>query len=189
MVFKFKGELTRKLFFDALRFIDIALLLAAGLLSYWLRFQNFDFTPLHFLILATGPMVAGYGIALAGGYDANRPYGYAAALRSIAVGGALALFVFLLIGFSGKISENFSRIWLGLWLASGWLFLTVLRIVYVWAIRRRQKEPGFGIRTALIGMEPMRTALLEKFKQTPDEDIVLVLDIALTKDASNLDAA
>ncbi len=123
-------------FVFVLRMIDVLCVAACGLLAFWLRFSGMDF-PLRSSYLAVIGLGAFLSMLLLPAFGAYR-------LRSIqnlpvlAAGAALAvvaLFASLVFIFWAlQVSDEFSRLWLGIWAVMTAGVLATSRVIAVWLL-------------------------------------------------------
>src|SRR5690606_31255259 len=81
------------------------------------------------------------------------------------------LSVFVLLGFFLKISEEFSRLWAGGWMACGFAVLMMLRLVTSRLIRRWARNGTMERRAVIVGGGKNAETLIRSIERQPSNDI------------------
>lgn len=178
----------KRVLLDSFRIADVAIMLLAGLLTHEIYLDGFAGLPMDVMLLILAPIATGYAISLAGGYDAGRPFGYIHALRSVTVGGVAAVSLLVVIGFSFKISANFSRVWLGLWLFAGWGLLIAVRCFAIYYAKRYLSAGLMAVRAVILGRGRTLSLLLQRLAGAGNEHIEVLLQANLDQEGTGAEA-
>jgi putative colanic acid biosynthesis UDP-glucose lipid carrier transferase len=159
----------------ALRIADVAIVVVAGVLAYWLRHN------------ATAPPTAPYlvAIAISGLLAANyfhlaRIYTVSALRRSLAGYGALAAawvavwITLVLFAYLTKSSDDFSRIWFVLWFVLVAISTLVLRVAIADQVRTWTREGKLARNIVIVGAGEHGQLLVARLKHGPDPALRLV---------------
>lgn len=181
-----RAPIARAVSGDLVQFVDFSFVVAASILVavvYHNQMLDADF---DFQRYAAAGIVAATGITAIlrrdGFYDFERLVSAEWMIRPIATRWAIVVFGLLAFGFSLKVSEGFSRIWLFAWTGSVLALLVSTRFVARAVLRRMAREGGvFARRIALVG----RNEVAEKFKALAESteraiSIVGVFDVKAT---------
>lgn len=158
-----------------LRCSDALTVFALGLLAYWLRHGFSAPTPLQSGLLAIAPAIASGAFSVAGCYDPRHLLRIVHSLKAMFIGGGLAVLSLLLLGYLTKTSEEYSRLWLGVWLVSVPPALIWERLLARWIVRRIGAAGMLRRRVALIGCAPVLDRLIARIE---NNSVSLPLDIS-----------
>lgn len=167
-----RGPMARALFGDIVQFVDFIVVILSAVGVAWVYHaialqREFDVQ----YYAAAGIMGATGLTALMrrdGFYDFDQIALAEHSARAIVSRWALVLLGLLAFGFALKISENFSRIWLGAWSATAVLSVVAVRL---WAnafVRKMSRDGGvFARRVAVVGATALGVKFAEKVKASP----------------------
>jgi len=170
----------REVLVFALRLADMALVWLLGLVAYWVRHDLGAPSPLQWGLLAIAPFVFAAALSVVGCYAPRRVLNIAHTIKTVILGGALAAFVLLTLGYITKSTEDFSRIWLGVWGLTLTPALIGLRLVARRVAARLGAAGVMRRRVALIGCAPTLTRLETRIRDTADQvriDIAFVVTV------------
>lgn len=188
-----RGPMARALFGDIVQFVDfIVVILTAVIVAYVyhaLALQS-EFDLQYYA--AAGIMGATGLTALMrrdGFYDFDQIALAEHSARAIVSRWALVLLGLLAFGFALKISDNFSRIWLGAWSVSAVLSVVAVRL---WAnafVRRMSRHGGvFARRVAVVGATALGMKFAEKVQADAGVIVAGVYDPGLSDAGDRADA-
>jgi Undecaprenyl-phosphate glucose phosphotransferase len=155
-----------------LRLAEFAMLALSGLALFVLYVGTGTNLNLHYPILIGG--AAALAVLLMQILDC---YQIAALMRPgsilrriiLAWSGTFALVA--LAGFLLKVSEDFSRMWFGLWYLLGLFLLVTSRIVLARLVRRWARNGAMERRAVIVGGGKAAEGLIRSLEQQPDNDI------------------
>lgn len=167
-----RGPVARALFGDIIQFIDFLLVILASVVVAYVY---------HAFVLQTEFDVQYYvaaGIMGATGLTAlMRRDGYyefdqialaTRSIRAVVSRWALVLLGLLAFAFALKISENFSRVWLGAWSLAATLSIVTVRFAASALVRRMSRDGGvFARRVAVVGATSLGVKFAERAKDSP----------------------
>jgi len=157
-----------------LRLADLLVIAAAGLLSYYLRFDTLELgTNAIFIILVVSVVVADvfhrYRL-----YDPPAVLAEPFRLRRMFPALLTVTFIVLAIGYLTKTSHDFSRIWLALWGLFAILFLLLVRAYLNLKLARWQAKGWLTRRIAIVGAGSHGQRFIEHFAKTSDPRVSIV---------------
>lgn len=167
-----RGPVARGLLGDILQFVDFLLVIITSVAVAYIY---------HFFVLETEFDVQYYvaaGIMGATGLTAlMRRDGYyefdlialsGRSIRAVVYRWAMVLLGLLAFGFALKISDNFSRVWLGAWSVAATLSVVSVRFGASAIVRRMSRDGGvFSRRVAVVGATSLGVKFAEKAKDSP----------------------
>jgi polysaccharide biosynthesis protein PslA len=134
-----------------LRIVEAAMVPLGGLLAYWVHPQLSDLGPTYKSTLALVTLVASILLTRLGAYELNYVFARRAQLRrQMAALGGTVLTV-LVLAFMLKISDHFSRLWVGTWLVYAAGLLTMTRIGFSWLAAGWVRDARLALRTVIVG--------------------------------------
>lgn len=156
-----------------MRAFDGLCFLMAGIISFWLRFDDLDFSAPHRYLLILGSILGVISLSSFGAYRAWRGASILLEIRC-AFNATIGTFTLLVItGFLTHSSELFSRIWVITWLLSSITLLISYRIV----LRRtigQLREKGYNIRrVVIIGDGPLAQKVASCLTNTKNSGFVI----------------
>lgn len=168
------GGLLRRLHY-VLYFLDIAVLALSGLLFYLLLGLGGGLTGLKYAAVA---VVAGLAFSLfgfqGGLYDWHR---FRRHLRQPLRPLAAVVFSFgclLVIGFVFKLTDDFSRLWVGSWFASLFVYVVVSRLVLYGYLLRSEQRRHFSRRAIILNAGGQGRAVLDHLRRYDGREIQVV---------------
>ncbi|WP_417518347.1 undecaprenyl-phosphate glucose phosphotransferase [Minwuia sp.] len=117
------------------RFFDLAIILLAGWLAYVLRHDSLVLPAPYVAAMLVAAAVAANAFQFAGLYRFNELERIGSQLGRLAIGWTAVSLALLAISFFSKTSEDYSRIWVGIWLISSFLMLGGFRMALAWRIQ------------------------------------------------------
>src|SRR5215472_4762693 len=102
-----------------LRAIDIAGVPVAGLIAYWTRYQQLAVEFRHGLIIILGMAVVANVMTIIDAYDVGELRAPRAQLVKVVGGWGVSIAILLAIAFFDKITDQYSRLWIGYWFVIG----------------------------------------------------------------------
>ncbi|PQA87310.1 undecaprenyl-phosphate glucose phosphotransferase [Hyphococcus luteus] len=167
-----RGPMARALFGDIVQFVDfIVVILTAVLVAYVYHvfYLGSEFDIQYYA--AAGIMGATGLTALMrrdGYYDFDQAAGAEHPARAIVSRWALVLLGLLAFGFALKISENFSRAWLGAWSVTAVSSVIAVRLSANAFVRKMSRDGGvFARRVAVVGATALGVKFTEHAKASP----------------------
>ena len=128
---------------QVLRLSDWSLILISGILSYYVSNAYETFTaigvqglPEHYLHVILLAIVLSAAIfPLSAVYKVWRGSSTLTEIKQITIAWVLVALTLTLLAFFTKSGEAYSRSWMGIWLASGWMALVASRVVLRYVLR------------------------------------------------------
>ena len=169
-------------FFVAL--LDMLIVIAAGLVAHEYRFGTFDMMGRYNTATMITAVVVVVCMAFGGVYGSQRGYPLWRQLSVLLVCWFSAAGILLSLSFFLKVSDNYSRIWFSLMLATGGVLCLLLRLA-VFLLLRRLRSFGMNLKAVLLvdsggesagQLSSGRTLdgygfkVAAKLKYSPDED-------------------
>ncbi len=173
MITNMTRPLSRKIIADMTMVIDTTIFYGIGAITFWLRHDDLEFSMLQGSFFAAAPLIAIALFRLNGVYNQLRLFDPLHALRSVLVGGIMALFIVVLIGFLTKTGQDISRIWIASWAGFSFLAVIATRTLAGIYFRRHSLEPHFLRQSVLIGTPKYLDILEQKIRSTFAHEIAI----------------
>ncbi|HUI18570.1 MAG TPA: undecaprenyl-phosphate glucose phosphotransferase [Alphaproteobacteria bacterium] len=158
----------------ALRVADVVLVIATGAISYWLRHDSWS-TPGNYIVA----ILAG-GILTLNVMNLGRVYTLAN-LQQIGfqIGQLLACWIgvvlsLIVLAYFTKSSDEFSRVWLALWVVMAFLAMALERVAVYWQFARWRRRGLLRVKIAIVGATPLATRLRRRLHARKDEQYEFV---------------
>lgn len=150
------------------QFCDLSVIVLSGILAGWGYLPTHEFHSMGYAqLMAIGLLLAAVVFNRFGVYEARRGRSLFEELRVIGLSWLVVALVLSVFVFFTKSSQEYSRVWVGLWFFGGLAGLLVLRMVIRWVLRSLRSH-GFNQRYVLIvGYDHMIRELETRFKSAP----------------------
>lgn len=154
--------LTMNRFVGLLKVFDILLLLAAGLLAHYIRFETVDLSGVRGMTLILAALVGWFVMGHAKLHDPAVFCSVIGQMRRAVTALVTIFFVMLVIGYATKSAESISRLWVGIWFicAVGLFFPTRLAVA---GIYRKYRAAGWFVRRFAICSSVRNLERVERF--------------------------
>jgi putative colanic acid biosynthesis UDP-glucose lipid carrier transferase len=154
-------------------FVDVAICLACGWLTWLIRFENFVMDAGYMLVIALLAMVHLNMMAWCGGYKLQRLHRLPDQVRIIALGSAFTLFIALLLGFATKVTANYSRIFIASWFAASFVGLVGGRAILKALIAHQYRTGRLGRRVLIVGTGALAVKMADRLRRNATEFSVI----------------
>lgn len=145
------NELSRPVVSGLLRAADLIAILLAGLIAYLVRFGELGLPNSYLLVVIIAGLLAANVFHMADLYRFGQLTRHLFQARKMFLAWSLVTLLLLTIGFLAKTSEEYSRVWVGLFYVFGYVTLAVLRFAVKQQIGRWQRAGRLVRRIAVIG--------------------------------------
>ena len=155
------------------RAADCVVVLLAGLLAYYTRFDDLSLTPLALYSLIVTTLLTLNIFQIAGVYgftSLSNLYAQGSRLLTAWVG---VVFLMLALAFVTKTIQDLSRIWVGLWLVYGYVGLVMARMVLKAQMLRWQRVGRLTRNVVVVGAGDHGRLLVEHLRRT-DQSLRLI---------------
>jgi putative colanic acid biosynthesis UDP-glucose lipid carrier transferase len=129
--------------------MDMLVVIAAGLVAHEYRFGNFDMSGRYSTATMVASVIVVVCLALGGVYGSQRGKSFWRQLSVLLVCWIAVPGILLSLTFFLKISDNYSRIWLTVMLATGCVLCLLLRLGVFLALRRLRGS-GMNLKSVLL---------------------------------------
>jgi len=167
-------QLSATVLAGVLRILDLLLILAAGLLSYYTRFGNFNLNSETILALALVTLLSVNIFQFNKLYEPtlfiNDPFQFKRLFMALAT----VAFITLAIGSVTQTTDAFSRIWLGLWAIYTVVGHVGARVLFKIRLGRWQAQGLLTRRIALVGAGPQGQRVAEHLTNNTQPSVTLV---------------
>ncbi|MFP3942330.1 MAG: undecaprenyl-phosphate glucose phosphotransferase [Alphaproteobacteria bacterium] len=155
---------TAKRFGEFLGLVDVALLIAAGVLANLVRFGTPDISGVRGMTLILAALLTWMLFRQAKLHDPELLANATGQLRRVATALAMVFFAMLVIGYAFKTSEAISRLWVAIWFAGtlGAVFLARLGAAHIY---RQRQAAGHHVRRLAICTSVRSLGRVEQFMQ------------------------
>ncbi|MBK5002878.1 undecaprenyl-phosphate glucose phosphotransferase [Pseudomonas sp. S31] len=129
--------------------MDMLIVFAAGVFSYFYRFGTPEPTGRYSFALTTTAIVVVLCLAIGGAYGSQRGHSFRRQLSFLVASWASAAGILLSLSFFLKVSEDYSRIWFSTMLVVGGAACILLRLS-VYLILRKIRSSGMNLKSVLL---------------------------------------
>ena len=157
-----------------LRAVDIAVVPIAGLVTYVARYQSVAVEFRHGLILALGMAVVANVMVIIDAYDTAELCLWRRQVIKAIGGWGVSIAILLAIAFFDKVSDQYSRLWIGSWFVLGAAMSSAARIAVAVYIGRRQRSGSLTLNVAIVGHEPFAQQVMEQITWPGDAEVRVV---------------
>ncbi|MHA1536704.1 MAG: hypothetical protein ACTSUD_04040, partial [Alphaproteobacteria bacterium] len=156
------------------RLADLLIIAGAGLVSYYLRFDTLAMDSHAALLIVVVSIVAADVFQRYQIYDIPSVLAEPFRIKRLFLALLTVAFIVMVIGYLTKTSQEFSRVWLALWVLFAILFLLLGRAFLNLKLVRWQAKGWLTRRLALVGAGAHGQRFIEHFGKTPDPRISIV---------------
>jgi Undecaprenyl-phosphate glucose phosphotransferase len=145
-----------------LRAIDIASVPVAGLIAYWTRYQHLAVEFRHTLIIILGMAVVANVMVIIDAYHVATLRAPHIQLAKVVGGWGVSIAILVAVAFFEKITDQYSRLWVGYWFLIGVVLSGSARLAVGAYLGRRQRTGTLSINVAIVGAEPFAHQVMEQ---------------------------
>src|SRR5712692_7972111 len=145
-----------------LRALDIAAVPIAGLIAYGMRYQSLSIEFQHGLIVILGMAVVANVMAIIDAYNLADLRAIRTQLFKVVGGWGVSIAILLAIAFFDKITDQYSRLWIGYWFVLGTALSGMARVGVATYIGRRRRTGNLSINVAIVGHEPFAQQVMQQ---------------------------
>ncbi len=149
----------------SLRLVDVAVVLASGLLAYYARFATLGVDTFKIYSLAIGCLVTLNVFQLAGLYQFQHLTNLVEQARRLLVAWPLVIGSLLMLGFAAGLLDEVSRAWVAMWLLFGFVGLAAARALGRLQILRWYQAGRLTLNIAVIGAGEHGRRFIEHLRQ------------------------
>jgi putative colanic acid biosynthesis UDP-glucose lipid carrier transferase len=135
----------------ALRFADILMVAATGFASYWFRHGTYRVPEEYLVAIAIGALLTANYMQIAKLYRFAELHRFALQFGTLTASWSAVILTILLIGYFGKVSENFSRVWAVSWFVSAYIALAALRGLVSLLLDRWARQGRLTYNVVIVG--------------------------------------
>ncbi|HUC61873.1 MAG TPA: undecaprenyl-phosphate glucose phosphotransferase [Alphaproteobacteria bacterium] len=163
-----------RLLVGLLRAGDMALVVVSGFASYRLRHEHLALPDYYVVGIVIGALVAANAMQFAGVYSIRSLLRLNTQIGQLAAGWGAILVCLTLISYFTKTSQEFSRLWLAVWVAFSFVLMLIVRIVVHWQLVRWQRMGRLKISIAIVGATELALRLIRQVRGQEAEQYRLV---------------
>ena len=134
-----------------LRVVDVALIPVTALIAYVLRFRTVDIDLNHVVVVPFGMLVIANAMSVTQAYDLRELANLKAQLGRVAAGWAMTFALLIAVAFFDKVSNQFSRLWIGSWFSLGISASLAARCMVCAYLGKRKREGTLTVDVAIVG--------------------------------------
>ena len=154
-----------------LRALDIASVPVAGLIAYVVRYQSIAVEFRHGLMLALGMVVVANVMMIIDAYDLADLRTWRRQAVKLVGGWGVSIAILLAIAFFDKITDQYSRLWIGYWFVLGTALSATARFGVAAYIGRRRRTGTLSINVAIVGREPFAQQVMQQITWPGDVEV------------------
>lgn len=168
--------------------LDLVLLLFAGWLTYWIKFDSIQLTPPYLLALVCALTIALFLFPACRLYQSIRSDSFVHYLMRIFQAIFMLTMILAGLGFLAKVGEIYSRVWFVSWMALSLLLLVLTRCILIYALRTMRARGMNERRVVILGATELGGKLAEAVQQAlwTGFRIVAILDDQASSKPSTL---
>ncbi len=157
-----------------LRAFDIVAVPVAGLVTYVSRYHSVSVEFRHGLILALGMAVVANVMATIDAYDMADLRIWRRQALKVVGGWGVSIAILLTIAFFDKVSDQYSRVWIGSWFLLGAAMSGAARVGVAAYLGRRQRTGTLSVNVAIVGCEPFAQQVMQQITWPGDAEVRVV---------------
>src|SRR5690349_22862495 len=157
-----------------LRAVDIIGAPICGLFAYYLRYQSLEVEFNHGILLLLGMVVIANVMSLSGVYDTGYLRTFRIQILKVIAGWAATICILLVIAFFDKITDQYSRLWIAYWFATGVSLSVLARFAAAAYFDHRRRAGNVSIKVAIVGEEPFAQHVMRQITWPSDVDVKVV---------------
>jgi Undecaprenyl-phosphate glucose phosphotransferase len=158
----------------ALRAIDAALMPATAILAYLLRFGSLDIDLSHLIVVPFGIIIIANAMSIVQAYDLRDLSNLRAQFRKVTAGWATTFALLIAIVFFDKVSDQFPRLWMGLWCGLGITASLAARCGLCAYLGWRKRAGSLTVNVAVVGADPFASQVQSRFASSYESDVRIV---------------
>jgi len=155
-----------------LRAVDLLVVVATGMFAYYLRHRSFDLPQIYIVAIGFTALLTFNYMQLFGAYR-GMTNAFGEQMKSAGKAWLWIVGTLILVAFFTKTSDNFSRIWVMMWLAAGSAGLVIARSVFWLQISRWRKSGVLTNDLFLIGTREYCEELLARIRSEDDSQNIM----------------
>jgi putative colanic acid biosynthesis UDP-glucose lipid carrier transferase len=163
-----------RLVLGLLRAGDVILVIASGIASYRLRHDNLYLPDYYLIAIVIGALVAANAMQFAGVYSIRSLLRLSTQVGQLAAGWGVIVVCLTVITYFTKTSDEFSRVWLALWVSLAFVLMLIERIVAHWQLVHWQRIGRLKISIAIVGATELALRLIRQLHGQGAEQYRLV---------------
>ena len=158
----------------ALRGIDVALMPATALLAYLLRFGSLEIDMSHLIVVPFGMIIIANAMSIVQAYDLQELSSLRAQISKVTAGWATTFALLIAIAFFDKVTDQFPRLWIGLWFGLGISASLAARYGLCAYLGWRRRCGTLTVNVAVVGAEPFANQVTRRLTSSLDRDVRIV---------------
>ena len=136
-----------------LRAFDVLAITIASIVSFIVYSERIEegMSAAYMNVTGISLIISSLTIGIVGGYDSQVYFNLRSSLKSAFLGWSIAIAFLLVAGFSFKVTDIFSRLWVGNWVITALILIMFFRIT-IWVIARKLRtNKTFDSRAVIVG--------------------------------------
>jgi Undecaprenyl-phosphate glucose phosphotransferase len=165
---------TPRLLLGLLRLLDVVFVILTGVASFWLRHDFIEMPNLYIVgILAAGILTANV-MHIGGIYTLASLQQIGSQLGQLLAGWLAVVLSLIVLAYFTKTSDEFSRVWLTLWVPLAFGFMALARLAAYWQLMRWRRKGLLKIKVAIVGASALAVRLMRHLQARRDEQFELL---------------
>ncbi|MPY70952.1 MAG: undecaprenyl-phosphate glucose phosphotransferase [Alphaproteobacteria bacterium] len=170
----FLGLDNQRVLVGLLRFADVFIVGTTGIVSYWIR-HGTDQVPEEYLVgIAIGALLTANYMQIARLYEFSGFRRFAAQAGTLTACWAAVMVTLMVIAYFGKVSEEFSRVWVVSWFIASYLALATLRAVIALVLERLTRTGRLTFNIAVVGAGEYGQRLIEHLDRQTGRGVKII---------------
>ncbi len=157
-----------------LRGIDIALMPAMAMLAYLLRFGSLEIDLGHLVVVPFGMVIIANAMSTVKAYDLRDLSNLRAQFSKVTAGWATTFALLIAIVFFDKVTDQFPRLWIGLWFGLGISASLAARCGLSIYLGHRRRAGTLTVNIAIVGTEPFVSQVTRRLTGASERDVRVI---------------
>jgi len=144
------------------RLLDVALVVLCGAASYALRADRFEIPGVYLIAILVGGLLTANVLHLGGVYALRSMQQLGSQLGQLIAGWSAVVLSLIVLAYFTKTSDEFSRIWMVLWVGASFAAMSAVRLVAYWQLEHWRRSGLLSIKVAVVGATELAQKLLQQ---------------------------
>jgi putative colanic acid biosynthesis UDP-glucose lipid carrier transferase len=157
-----------------LRVADVLLVIATGVVSFWMRHDTFKMPEYYIVGILVGGILTANVMQLGRVYALPIMQHLGAQIGQLFAGWIGVVLSLIVIAYFTKTSDEFSRVWLALWIAMAFAAMVALHVAACWQILSWRRQGLLRVKIAVVGATDLAARLWDHLQSRAGEKFELI---------------
>lgn len=155
------------------RLIDVFAVLIGAVISYWWRFDDFEFPTIYRIVILLGLILTPFIFDTFHIYDSWRGKNQIQHFRSVLLAWATVALLLIILGFLSKTSDMYSRQWVIAWAISVAVALVIFRFLLMLLLRLIRRNGLNSRQIAIFGAGRLGQSVFSNINEAPWSGLII----------------